>query len=76
MGIKGGVLITSVVPGSFADEIQLGKGGVIREINRKPVTDEGSYKAIVSGLKSKDDIVFVVRYPQSKSDTYVGGTLP
>ncbi len=76
LGVKGGVLVTNVAPGSFADEIGLGKGAVIREINRKPITDEGSYRAIVSGLKAKDDVVFVLRYPQSKSDNYVGGTLP
>ena len=40
LGIKGGVIVTSVRPGSFADEIGLGKGAVITEINRKPVTDE------------------------------------
>ena len=75
LGVKNGVIVTSVTPGSFADEIGLGKGAVVREINRKPVTDEDSYRAIVSTLKTKDDVVFVVRYPQSKSDTYVGGTL-
>ena len=75
LGVKGGVLVTGVTPGSFADEIGLGKGAIIREINRKPLTDEGSYRSIVSSLKAKDDVVFVVRYPQSKSDTYVGGTL-
>ena len=75
LGVKNGVIVTSVTPGSFADEIGLGKGAVVREINRKPVTDEDSYRAIVSALKTKDDVVFVVRYPQSKSDTYVGGTL-
>ncbi len=75
LGVKSGVIVTSVTPGSFADEIGLGKGAVIREINRKPVMDEGSYRAIVSTIKAKDDVVFVVRYPQAKSDTYVGGTL-
>ena len=75
MGIKGGVLVTNVTPGSFADEIQLGKGAVIREINKRSVTDEASYRSVVSSLKSKDDVVFVVRYPQAKTDTYVGGTL-
>ena len=75
MNVKSGVVVTSVTPGSFADEIGLGKGAIIREINRKPVADESSYRAIVSGLKSGSDVVFVVRYPQSKSDTYVGGTL-
>ena len=77
MGVKGGVVVTSVAPGSFADEIGLGKGLVITEINRTPVTDEASYKAIVSGLKTKDDVVFVVHDPQRKNSTptYVGGTL-
>ena len=77
-GIKTGVMVTSVRPGSFADEINLTKGTVITEINKKPVTDEASYKAIVSGLKSKDDVVFVVHSPIQKNagNSYVGGTLP
>jgi serine protease Do len=77
-GIKGGVMVTSVRPGSFADEINLSKGTIITEINRKPVTDEASYKAIVTTLKSKDDVVFVVHSPLQKNggNSYVGGTLP
>ena len=78
LGIKGGVAVTDVRPGSFADEISLGKGAVITEINRQPVTDEASYRAIVSGLKSGSDVVFVVHDPQRPGggNTYVGGTLP
>jgi serine protease Do len=76
-GIKGGVIITSVRPGSFADEIGLGKSAIITAINRKPVTDEASYRAIVSTLKSKDDVVFVIQSPTQKNlNSYVGGTLP
>jgi serine protease Do len=76
-GIKGGVIITSVRPGSFADEIGLGKTAIITAINRKPVTDEASYRAIVSTLKSKDDVVFVIQSPTLKNtNSYVGGTLP
>jgi serine protease Do len=75
-GIKGGVIITSVRPGSFADEIGLGKTAIITAINRKPVTDEASYRAIVSTLKSKDDVVFVIQSPTQKNVSYVGGTLP
>src|SRR5580658_9586230 len=37
-GIKSGVIITSVRPGSFGDEIGLGKTQIITAINRKPVT--------------------------------------
>ena len=63
---------------SFADEINLVKGAIITDINKKPVTNEASYKAIVSTLKSNDDVVFVVHYPQQKNsgNSYVGGTLP
>jgi serine protease Do len=77
-GIKTGVMVTSVRPGSFADEINLIKGTIITEINKKPVTDEASYRAIVSALKSKDDVVFVVHSPMQKNsgNSYVGGTLP
>jgi len=76
-GIKGGVIVTSVRPGSFADEIGLGKTAIITAINRKPVTDEASYRAIVSTLKSKDDVVFVIQFPtQKNTNSYVGGTLP
>jgi len=78
LGIKGGVTVTSVRPGSFADEINLGRSAVISEINRKPVTDEASYRAIVSGLKSGDDVVFVIHDPNVRGggNSYVGGTLP
>jgi serine protease Do len=77
IGIKNGVIVTSVRPGSFADEIGLGKGAVITAINRKPVTDEASYRAIVTTLKPKDDVVFVVQSPTQKGlNSYVGGTLP
>jgi len=76
-GTKGGVIITNVRPGSFADEIGLGKAVIITAINRKPVTDEASYRAIVSTLKSKDDVVFVIQFPNQKNvNSYVGGTLP
>ena len=61
LGIKGGVTVTSVTPGSFSDEIGLGKGALIVEINRRPVTDEASYRAAVSNLKVGDDVVFVIR---------------
>jgi serine protease Do len=75
LGIQGGVSVTSVTPGSFADDIGLGKGALIIEINRQPVTDENAYRGIVSKLKAGDDVVFVVRDPRSKSSSYVGGTL-
>jgi serine protease Do len=78
LSVKGGVTVTTVKPGSFADTINLAKGDVIVEINRKPVNDIASFQAIVSGLKSGSDVVFVVRSPQNPAggNNYVGGTLP
>jgi serine protease Do len=77
LGIKGGVVVASVRPGSFADEINLTKGAVIVEINKKPVTDEASYRSIVAGLKSGEDVAFVVRGAGAATgDTLLGGTLP
>jgi serine protease Do len=77
LGTKG-VVVASVRPDSFADDIGLFKGYVIIAINKKPVTDEASYKAIVSTLKTGDDVVFVVRNPLQKQggNSYFGGTLP
>ena len=78
LGIKGGVTVMSVRAGSFADEISLQKGSVITEINRHPVTDDASYRAVVGGLKSGDDVVFVFHDPRVSAggNSYVGGTLP
>ena len=77
LGIQGGVTVASVTPGSFADEIGLGKGNVIVEINRQPITDESTYRAVVSRIKSGDDVVFVIHDTRSKNggNTFVGGTL-
>ena len=72
--VAGGVIITTVKSGSFADENGLGKGAVITEINRKPVTDMASYNAIVAGLKSGQDVVFVIT--GTNGNSLVGGTLP
>jgi serine protease Do len=78
IGVKGGLVVTSVRPGSFADEINLTKGAIITAINKHPVTDESSYRSIVSGLKSGDDVVFEVRAPNSAAasgPSFVWGTL-
>jgi serine protease Do len=79
LGIKGGVIVSNVRPGSFADEINLTKGTVIVEINKHPITDEASYRSIVSGLKSGDDVVFAIRSTAAGSNggnTLIGDRLP
>jgi serine protease Do len=70
-------VVASVRPCSFADEINLSKGVVITEINKHAITDEASYRSIVSALKSGDDVVFVVRGTGANTgNTLLGGTLP
>ncbi len=79
-GITGGVLVTSVRPGSFAADadLPLEKGDIILEINRKKITDEAGFRALIAPLKSGDDVVFVVRKVRAgdKTNNFIGGTLP
>ncbi len=75
--IPGGVIVSNVKPGSFADDLPLGKGDIITEVNRKQITDENSFRAAITSLKSGDDVVFVVRPAQMRtSSSFLGGRLP
>jgi serine protease Do len=84
LGVKGGVIVTNVRPGSFADEINLTKGTIITEIDtptrKSPVPDQAAYQSIVSSLKSGDDVAFIVRSSAGNGaaggPSYLGGTLP
>jgi serine protease Do len=74
-----GVIVMEIKPGGFADSVQLGRGDVILEVNRQPVTDPGSFAKIESGLKSGQDVVFVVRQAgqgHEAINSFLGGTLP
>ena len=74
-----GVMIQSVVPGSFADELNppVGQGVVIEAINRKPIQNKAQFDAIVSALKSGQDVVLQVAYPDAAGQTTLtGGVLP
>lgn len=73
-----GVLIQSVKPGSFADEIGLQEGGVIASVNRHPVNNINDFRAIVAGLQSGSDVAFEIVNPQApdQGSRYLGGTLP
>ncbi|GAA3765115.1 trypsin-like peptidase domain-containing protein [Terriglobus aquaticus] len=80
-GLSGGVLVTGVTPGSFAEDLSpfgLSKGDIIVEINRKPVNNPEQFRNLVNGLKSGDDVVLVIRSPRNreKSNNFIGGTLP
>jgi serine protease Do len=73
-----GVLIQSVKPGSFADEIGLDDGLVIVAINRHPVNNINDFRTIVAGLQSGQDVAFEVVDPRDPTagHGYRGGTLP
>ena len=75
MQIQGGVAVTAVTPGSFADDIGLPQGAIIIEINKQPVVDQGTYNAIVTRLKAGDDVVFVTRIKGQTGNILLGGTL-
>jgi len=74
-----GVIVQDVKPGSFADDINLGRGDVILEINKQPVNNEDDFAKVESSLKSGQDVVFLVR-PRGSSrqdgTIFVPGTLP
>ena len=52
-----GVIVQDVKPGSFADDIDLGRGDIILEINKQPVNSEDDFAHIEASLKSGQDVV-------------------
>jgi serine protease Do len=72
-----GVLIDSVRTGSFADLQGLEPGLVITHVNRQPTPNKEQFDAVVSKLKTGDDVVFEVIDPRRPEQgiNYIGGTL-
>jgi serine protease Do len=79
MPVGKGVIVQEVKPGSFAEDVNLGRGDIILEINRQPVNSEEEFARIESSLKSGQDVVFLVR-PRGSSrqdgTIFDAGTLP
>src|SRR5208283_5991080 len=74
-----GVIVQDVKPGSFAEDVNLGRGDVVLEINKQPVNSEEDFARIEAGTKSGQDVVFLVRPRGStRQDGMIfdGGTLP
>jgi serine protease Do len=74
-----GVIVQDVKPGSFAEDINLGRGDVILEVNKQPVNSEEDFTRIESSLKSGQDVVFLVRprgATRQDGTIFVAGTLP
>jgi serine protease Do len=74
-----GVIVQDVKPGSFAEDINLGRGDVILEVNKQPVNSEEDFAKIESSLKSGQDAVFLVRprgSTRQDGTIFMAGTLP
>jgi serine protease Do len=74
-----GVIVQDVKPGSFAEDINLGRGDVILEVNKQPVNNEEEFAKIESSLKSGQDVVFLVRprgSTRQDGTIFMAGTLP
>ncbi len=74
-----GVIVQDVKPGSFAEDVNLGRGDIILEINKQPVNSEDEFAKIESSLKSGQDVVFLVRQRGSNRQDgtiFLAGTLP
>ena len=74
-----GVIVDDVKPGSFADEdLNLQRGDVILEVNRKPVTSAAEFQRLASQLKSGDPVALLIHPARSASGTSIfsSGTLP
>ena len=72
-----GMVVQSVRTGSFADLSGLEPGLVIIRINKQPTATTAQYDAVVSRLKTGDDVAFEVMDPRRPGDgiNYLGGTL-
>jgi serine protease Do len=74
-----GVIVQDVKAGSFAEDINLGRGDVILEVNKQPVNSEEDFAKIEASLKSGQDAVFLVRPRGSTAQDgtiFMAGTLP
>jgi serine protease Do len=74
-----GVIVQDVKAGSFAEDINLGRGDVILEVNKQPVNSEEDFAKVETSLKSGQDAVFLVRprgSTASDGTIFMAGTLP
>jgi len=82
MGIKqhGGVLISAVEPGSFAEDIGMQRGDVLVEINRQAVTSVDDVKRMQNALKPGEAVAFRILRQAGRggewSPQFLAGSLP
>jgi serine protease Do len=75
-----GVIVQDVKTSSFADDIGVARGDVILEVNRQAVNTVEEFSKVQAGLKSRQDVVFLVRQRgggrQGNGTIFLAGTLP
>jgi serine protease Do len=74
-----GVIVQEVRPNSFAEDVGLGRGDIILEINKQPVNSEEEFARVESTMKTGQDVVFLVRQRGSTRQdgtAFLAGTLP
>jgi len=79
MGPGKGVIVQDVKPNSFAEDVGLGRGDIVLEVNKQVVNSEEDLAKIESSLKSGQDVVFLVRQRGSTRQDgtiFLAGTLP
>jgi serine protease Do len=77
---EAGVLISEVMPGSFAEDIGMLSNDVLTAINRQPVKSVDDVKRIQGSLKPGDAVAFrILRKGRGQQDwqaVFLAGTLP
>jgi len=58
---KKGVIVTDVLPGSPAQNIDIRSGDIIKEINRKPVRNINDFKETMKKANVKEGIVLLIK---------------
>jgi len=76
----GGVLISAVEPGSFAEDIGLAARDILLSINRQPINSVDDVKRIQTNLKPGDAVAFRILRQAARggewSSQFVAGTMP
>ena len=71
--------VQDVKPVSFADDIGLNRGDIVLEINKAQVNNPDDFSKVETGLKSGQDVVFLVRprgAGRQDGTIFLAGTLP
>jgi serine protease Do len=74
-----GVVVDDVKPRSFAEDVGLGRGDVILEINKQPINSEADFNRVQGMLKTGEDVVFLVHQRgvgRQGGTIFLAGTLP